>query len=337
MNTKTRWLRGAGCVGVLAATVVLGAGCGSSGGTGGKGGGGGAGGSVAQGSAAKGVSLSGANVTVGGKEFTEQKNLCWLTIDALKSAGASVSQKCGLNGSSTARQALTSGSIDMYWEYTGTGYVNFLKGKKHITDPTTLYHTVAKMDLAKNNIKWLKPAQFNDTYAIMVKTKTAKKLGVQTLSDYAKLVKKSPSKAKTCLASEFASRPDGFPGLEKAYNFKLAKSDIVTLSEGSIFNAVSKGNPCTFGEADASTDGRIVADHLTLLKDNKSFFPIYNPALNIRAKVAKKHPGIATVMNRVTDKLDNKAILEMNTNVDVKGMQPQAVAKKWLKKNDLIG
>lgn len=319
---------------VVAATVAL-AGCGSTASTSATSSTAGTG-SPAQAAGSSGGSLKGASFTVGGKEFTEQENLCYLTIDVLQAHGANVTQKCGLNGSSTARQALTSGSIDMYWEYTGTAWTGYLHQTKKISDPATLYQDVAKQDLAQNHIKWLKPASFTDTYAIIVKKSTANKLNVHTLSQYAALIKKDPSQAKTCLASEFASRPDGWPGLEKAYGFSLPSSDIVSLAEGSIFNAVSKGSPCTFGESDSSTDGRIASLQLMPLTDDKHFFPPYNPSLCVRQSVYSKYPQLAKIFAKVTAKLTYQQMLQMNTDVDVKGQQAQDVAKKWLQTNNLI-
>lgn len=320
MTTTTLWPRLAvSAVALAAATTTLAA-CGSS--------------STQSGSGSG--PLKGASFTVGGKEFTEQQNLCYLTADVLSSAGADVTKKCGLNGSSTARQALTSGSIDMYWEYTGTAWIGYLHKTKTSSNPTTLYQELAKQDLAKNNIKWLKPASFTDTYAIVVKTETANKLNVHTLSQYAALIKKDPSQAKTCLASEFASRPDGWPGLEKAYGFSLPSSDVVSLAEGSIYNAVGKGSPCIFGESDSSTDGRIASLKLTALKDDKHFFPPYNPSLSVRESVYKKYPQLAKIFAKVTKKLTYEQMVQMNTDVDVKGMQAQDVAKKWLQTNNLI-
>ena len=143
------------------AAVGLTAGCFSSSGTDAK-----------AGSLAKGNSLKGATVTVGGKEFTEQLVLCQITALALRSAGATVKEKCGLQGSNTTRAALTSGSIDMYWEYTGTAWINYLKNTKPLNNPTEQYQAVAQQDLGKNHVKWLAAAPANNTYAIAVKTTT---------------------------------------------------------------------------------------------------------------------------------------------------------------------
>jgi osmoprotectant transport system substrate-binding protein len=314
----------------LAATALLAAGCGGLSGSGQP---------QAQGGslAASGINLAGQTYTVGGKEFDEQLVLCKMTIQALQSVGATVNDRCNITGTASTRAALVGGQIDMYWEYTGTGWVNYLHQTKRITDPAALFQQVAAKDLAKNKVKWIDPAPFNDTYAIIVKSATADKLGVHTLSDYADLVKSDPSKATTCLASEFESRPDGWPGVEKAYGFTLPSDQVVTIAEGSIFGAVGKGSPCTFGEADASTDGRIVSLDLTLLKDDKHFFPLYNPALNVRQSVYQKYPQLKQLFQQVSDKLTQDAILQMNTDVDVKGQQAKTAAKNWATKAGLLG
>ncbi|MBO0883512.1 MAG: glycine betaine ABC transporter substrate-binding protein [Mycobacterium sp.] len=288
------------------------------------------------GSLAKGVSLKGASFTVGSKEFTEQLILCHMTSLALKSAGATVREKCGLQGSNTTRTALTSNNIDLYWEYTGTAWINYLNQTKPIGDPAGQYQAVAQEDLAKNHIKWLTAAPANDTYAIAVKSSTAKQLGVASLSDYARLAKSNPSKASTCVASEFASRSDGWPGLQKAYGFTLPKADTATLAEGAIYNAVAKGNPCNFGEA-STTDGRIKTLDLTILTDNKRFFPVYNLAVTIRESVYQAHPDVVKILDPIAAALTNPVLQELNGDVDAKGQDAAQVAQTWLQAKGFIG
>jgi glycine betaine/choline ABC-type transport system substrate-binding protein len=102
------------------------------------------------GSLAKDASLDGASITVGSKEFTEQLILCEITAQALESAGADVERNCGLTGSDTTRTALTSGEIDLYWEYTGTAWIGYLKHTDPVPDATRQYKAVAREDLAEN-------------------------------------------------------------------------------------------------------------------------------------------------------------------------------------------
>ena len=291
---------------------------------------------AAAGSLAQGASLKGATFTVGGKEFTEQEVLCQMTIQALRSAGATVNEKCGLSGSNTVRTALTSGQVDLYWEYTGTAWISYLQHTTPITDPTQQYQAVAREDLAKNQIEWLKPAPFNNTYALAAKDTKAQQLGVKTLSDYAKLVQSDPTKASLCVASEFVGRSDGLPGLEKAYGFTEPASSIATLAEGAIYNSISKSNPCNFGEV-FTTDGRIKGLGLTPLTDDKNFFPVYNPAVTVRKSVADANPNLANVLDPISQALDTPTIQELNAQVDIQGKQPADVAKTWLQSKGFIG
>ncbi|MEU9841191.1 glycine betaine ABC transporter substrate-binding protein [Actinomadura sp. NPDC048032] len=307
------------------ATVALTAGCFSSTGTDAK-----------AGSLAEGNSLKGVTLTVGSKEFTEQLVLCQVTALALRSAGATVKEKCGLQGSNTTRAALTSGSIDMYWEYTGTAWVNYLKQTEPIGDPARQYAAVAEQDLAKNKVKWLAAAPANNTYALAVKTATMRRLGIADLSGYARLAKSDPAKASTCVASEFAGRSDGWPGLQKAYGFSLPKADVATLAEGAIYDAVGKGKPCAFGEV-ATTDGRIKALGLTPVPDDKKFFPVYNPALTVRETVHRDDPAIEKIVNPIAAALTDAVLQELNGEVDIKGEQPAKVAETWLKSKGFIG
>jgi osmoprotectant transport system substrate-binding protein len=307
------------------ALATMTAGCSSSSGTGAK-----------AGSLAKGTSLKGLTVTVGSKEFTEQLILCQVTALALRSAGATVKEKCGLQGSNTTRAALTSGSIDMYWEYTGTAWINYLDNTTPIGDPTRQYQAAAGQDLAKNHIKWLAAAPANDTYAIGAKTTAARELGITTLSEYAELARTDPSKTSMCVASEFAGRSDGWPGLQKAYGFTVPKPDLATLAEGAIYNAIANRNPCTFGEV-TTTDGRVKALGLTLITDDKRFFPIYNPALTLRESTYKDHPAIEKIINPIAATLTNPVLQDLNGEVDIKGKQPTDVAQTWLQSKGFIG
>jgi osmoprotectant transport system substrate-binding protein len=288
------------------------------------------------GSLARDASLAGLTVTVGGKEFTEQLVLCRMTALVLRSAGASVKEKCGLQGSNTTRQALTTGSIDMYWEYTGTAWVNYLKHTDAIKDPAALYDTVAREDLDRNQVQWLAAAPANNTYAIVVRTPTGADLHVASLSDYARLVRANAATGSMCVAAEFAGRDDGLPGLEKAYGFTVPKGGLANLAEGAIYNSVAKNNPCNFGEA-ATTDGRIKALDLTVLVDDKHFFPIYNPALTIRSSVFQRYPALAKLFAPIARALTNDLLQDLNGQVDIQGRDPADVARTWLQSQGFIG
>jgi osmoprotectant transport system substrate-binding protein len=162
-------------VGLIAVLVLIAAGCGGGGGTSGK------------------VNLSDAEFTVGSKEFTEQLILGQITLQVLENAGATVNDQTGLAGTVAARKALESGEIDMYWEYTGTGWITHLGHTNPIPGRQKQFEAVAKEDLKENGIVWLEPpAPANNTYAIAVRKEVYDKLGVKDLSDFQQLVEENP-------------------------------------------------------------------------------------------------------------------------------------------------
>lgn len=295
-----------------------------------------AGGGAEPGSLAKKADLEGVEITVGGKEFTEQLNLCEITAYALESAGAKVTRKCGLSGSNTTRAALKSGKIDTYWEYTGTAWISYLKHTKPVAGADAQYDAVAKEDEKENDIVWLDKAPFNNTYAVATTNANADKSGVKSLSAYAKLANEDAAGAGICVNGEFSSRDDGLPGVQKHYGFKLPAKSVATLEEGAIYKAIDNQDPCKFGMV-TPTDGRIKGLGLTVLQDDKEFFPIYNPAPNVRKSVLDENPEVAKALNPLAGALDLKTIQGLNTKVDIDGEKPKDVAKEWLQQEGFIG
>ena len=280
------------------------------------------------GSGSMGEELKGASFTISSKDFTESILLGKITEYLLQAHGAKFTDKTDIKGSVNTRDALTSGQVDMYWEYTGTAWITYQKNTTPVSDPTDQYDKVKAADAA-NGIAWLNPAPMNDTYAFATRAGQAAKLGVHTLSDLAKL---SPSDATFCIESEFSTRDDGFPGMTKAYGLTAGKDQIKMLDTGVIYTETAKGGTCNFGEVFA-TDGRISALKLTVLKDDKHFFPNYNAALTLKQSLLTKYPAIATIVNPVAAKLDDATMTELNAEVDAQGLPADQVAQDWLKKN----
>ncbi|MGH3362310.1 MAG: glycine betaine ABC transporter substrate-binding protein, partial [Nocardioides sp.] len=140
--------------------------------------------------------LAGKTFTVGSKEFTEQKILGQIAILALENAGAEVNDETGITGTANVRTALESGEIDMYWEYTGTGWTEILGNETADapTDSQELFDAVAEQD-AENGIAWIAKSTANDTYAFATSQETSDATGVTTLSDYAELANSDPEAA----------------------------------------------------------------------------------------------------------------------------------------------
>ncbi len=274
-------------------------------------------------------SLKGVQLTVGSKDFTEQVVLGYILEFALAAAGVDVRDLTNIQGSQSTRQAMLHGQVDLTYEYTGTGWINYLGHESAVQDSVKQFEAVRDEDLRKNNVVWVDPAPMDNTYALAMSQQTAKETGVKTLSDYVALVKKDPAKASTCLETEFNSRQDGFPGMAAAYGFDPKLPTISILQTGIIYSATSSGAQCKFGEV-FTTDGRILALNLVVLTDDKQFFPHYNSTLNIRKEVADKYPQIAELMKPVSDALNNAEITKLNAQVDVDGKDPAQVARQWL-------
>ncbi|MCT2582176.1 glycine betaine ABC transporter substrate-binding protein [Actinophytocola gossypii] len=279
--------------------------------------------------------LSGVSITVGSKEFDEQLVLGQIAILALQAAGADPVDETNITGTDAVRRSLTTGQIDLYWEYTGTAWVSFLKQTERVTDPEQLFDRVRTLD-AENGVTWWARAPGNDTYAIAANREAAEEHGITTISDYAELANTNPAAASTCMGPEFNSRDDGLPGLAAMYDFTLPDAQRHEVNDAVVYTEVGSGKTCDFGSV-ASTDGRIPAQDLVVLEDDRSFFPVYNPAITIRAELATKYPGLEDVFTPIAEALDDETLLALNEQVSVEGAAPAKVAAEWLRKQGFIG
>jgi len=279
--------------------------------------------------------LDGAEITVGSKEFDEQLVLGQIAIIALRAAGAEPVDQTNITGTDAVRQSLLSGEIDLYWEYTGTAWVSFLKQTERVTDPEQLFGRVKTLD-AENAVTWWARAPGNDTYAIAANRAAAEEHGITTISDLAELATSDPEAASTCMGPEFNSRDDGLPGLTATYGFTLPDAQRHEVNDAVVYTEVGSGKTCDFGSV-ASTDGRIPAQDLVVLEDDKSFFPVYNPAITIRTELATKYPGLEDVFTPIAEALDDTTLLALNEQVSVEGAAPEKVAADWLRDKGFIG
>jgi osmoprotectant transport system substrate-binding protein len=287
------------------------------------------GGASSSGSA--GSELDGLTGTIGSKDFSEQYILAYMTGDLLNAHGADVDVNTKLVGSANTRQALTNGDFIGYWEYTGTAWITYLKNTKPITDPQKQFDAVKAAD-AKNGIAWIDPAPFNNTYAFAVRSDKAQELGVTSFSDVAQL----PESEQTfCIESEFSTRDDGWPGVKEAYGIDVPDSNVKLLDTGVIYTAAQKGEDCNFGEV-FSTDGRIKALDLTVMEDDKHFFPVYQGALTMKADIVKKYPAISDIIGKLSPLLTTEKMQELNAKADVDGMDPQDIAQDFLTEEGLL-
>ncbi|AUM17537.1 MULTISPECIES: glycine betaine ABC transporter substrate-binding protein [Rhodococcus] len=273
--------------------------------------------------------LDGASISVGSKNFSEGILLGKMAVILLRSAGADVTDLTNIPGSASSRQAQLEGQVDLQWEYTGTAWIAYLGHEEAIPDEREQYEAVRDEDLRENGLVWLPPAPMNNTYGFAATSAEAQRLGVASLSDIANI----PVAERTfCVESEFANRNDGLQPMLDTYGIPLGsgvpRENIRTLDTGAIYEATARGD-CNFGEA-FTTDGRIEALDLTVLEDDRKFFPIYNVAVVVRDETLTENPQIAELFAPVSRKLTDETLIELNGRIDVDGQEPAEVAYDWL-------
>jgi osmoprotectant transport system substrate-binding protein len=274
-------------------------------------------------------STSKPTIKVGSKNFTEQYILGELYAQALEAAGYPVERKLNLGGTLVAFEALKSGEIDLYPEYTGTALMDVLKGEPQ-SDGDAVYEAVKKGYKEKWNIDVLNKTEFNNTYVLVTTKEVAEKHNLKTMSD---LATKAPE-LKFALIPEFGERADGLPGLQKTYGgyqFKSAK----------LFDIGLKYKALTSGQVDVTigfgTDGQIAGYNLVTLEDDKHFWPPYHVAPQVRGELLQKNPEVAEILNKVNALLTSEVMAGLNWKVDGEDKEePAAVAKEFLKEHGFI-
>ncbi|EME21197.1 glycine betaine ABC transporter substrate-binding protein [Rhodococcus triatomae] len=282
--------------------------------------------------------LDGAGLVVTSKSFTEGVLLGKITATYLAAAGAEVTDLTGAPGSASSRQAQLNGDADILWEYTGTGWVNYHGQTETVSDPTELWQRVHDIELQENDLVWLPPANFNDTYAFAASADTAQRLGVTTLSDVAQL----PETERTfCVDDEFYSRADGFVPMLEAYDIPLGApggvppQNVTRMDAGVVYTSTARSDPCNFGMV-YTTDGRVKNLNLTVLEDDRDFFLPYSGTAVVRREILERYPPIADLMAVISERLTDEVMQELNGRVDIDGEDPADVAYDWLRTEGLI-
>lgn len=288
---------------------------------------------VSPGTIGRGRPLEGVDLTVTSKEFSEQLVLGAIMGIAFEAAGANVLDRTGIQGSIGSREAVRTGAADGDYEYTGTGWINYLGNTEPLPDPRRQWEAVRDAD-RPNGVTWLEPSPLNNTYALAMNRDNFEKYGTKTLSDVAALAKKDPGAVTLCVESQFANRADGFPGMAKKYGMNLPAKNLTQMDTGIIYTQAAKGS-CTFGEV-FTTDGRIKSMDLVVMEDDKKFFPNYNAAPMIHTETLKAHPEIAGILAPITERLNNTVARALNAKVDVDGEDPHQVALDWMVKEGFV-
>lgn len=276
-------------------------------------------------------------VTVTSKQFTEQQIMGKIAVLTAKASGFEVGDLSNVPGSQPARELIATGRADVMFDYTGTAWLTYLKHETGYPDQMKQWQVVHDQDL-DNGITWGAPAPLDNTYAFAIKASSQDKLkGITKLSQIADL----PVKDRTfCVESEFNSRQDGFTPMLAKYGLKQGAADgvptsnVSVLDTGAVYEATAQG-ACNFGEV-FTTDGRIKSLNLTVLEDDKKFFPSYNVAPLFRTELVQKYPQLEANFAEVAKKMNNETFIELNRKVDVDGEEPADVAFDWMVKQGFI-
>ncbi|TFC91218.1 MULTISPECIES: glycine betaine ABC transporter substrate-binding protein [Cryobacterium] len=273
----------------------------------------------------------GVSLTVTSKNFTEQLLLGKIAVLAGTAAGFDVTDLSNLPGSQPTRELLLSGQADVLWEYTGTAWLTYLGQEEAIADQNEMWQAVYDIDI-DNGLTWGTPAPMNNTYALAVRTEAIAELGgITTLSELALL----PVEDRTfCVEAEFNSRPDGMNPMLAHYDLERGAADgvpddnIGIYDTGAIYSATDDG-ACNFGEV-FTTDGRLDALDLTVLIDDRAFFPAYNVAPVFFTEKLETTPGLEQIFADISPRLTDEVLRGMNRQVDVDGADPADVAYDWM-------
>jgi osmoprotectant transport system substrate-binding protein len=239
--------------------------------------------------------------------------------------GQRVERRFYLAGSYICQQALVSGRIDAYVEYTGTALTAILKqplpppGER---DAPRVFREVSDLYAQRYGVKVERGLGFEDTFAMVVRGDDARRLGLGTISDAVKIA----PEWKLGVGYEFESRPDGLPGLQAAYGLKFSGSPR-TMDLGLLYRALAAGQVDMV--AGNSTDGPIRALGFQVLTDDRHYFPPYEAVPLVREDSLRRWPAIQTAMDRLTGKVSAEEVQALNDAVDGKHRDVGEVVREF--------
>lgn len=268
-------------------------------------------------------------VVIASKPHSEQYILAEMLTQLIEThTDIMVEQKLGIGGgTANIHPAVLAGEIDIYPEYSGTGWLFVLK-EDLINDPDELYQAVTDRYKRDFDIVWLNRYGFNNTYALAVAGSIAEEFQLETYTD---LVDKSPMLIFGA-EYDFYEREDGYPGLEAVYGFDFKEKK--ELDIGLKYEAIGSGEIDVVNAF--STDGLLKQYDLKVLADDQNFFPSYQAATLIRQETLDKYPELEDVLNKLAGQISDDEMIELNYMVEKENQDPKEVAKKFLEEKGLI-
>jgi len=269
-------------------------------------------------------------LVIGSKSFSESIILGEMVALMLEEKyNQPVIRKLGLGGTKVAFDALNSGGIDVYPDYTGTGYVMILKldGER---DPDKVHDIVSDEFKKRWGITWGEPIGFNNTYALAVRKDDPRFKDIKTISELSGKVQDY----KYGGAYEFMERKDGHPRFSKSYRLNFDGDNVISMEAGLMYSAIQDKQVDMI--VAYSTDGRIKAYDLRLLKDDQNFFPPYYVALLAKQKLLKKSKPLRQVFALMDGLISESEMIDMNDQVDRLKVEARTVARNFLVEKGLL-
>ena len=259
-------------------------------------------------------------VVVASKPFGESYLLAEMFAQLLEARGFEADRRLGLGATEIAFQALRTGAVDIYPEYTGTGLLAIL-GEEPRGDARSVFRRVAENFRERWDARWLLPLGFENTYAVAVRR-------VRNLSDLAR----EGGGLVAGLSPDFIGREDGLPGLRAVYGFEPA--EVRALLQAVKYQALAAS------EVDVidgySTDGAISRYDLVVLEDDLGFFPPYEAAGLVNGSFWRRRPDAVAALSEISGLLDESRVRGWNRRVEVDGDAIADVARDALSEIGLV-
>lgn len=265
-------------------------------------------------------------IKVGGKNFTEQYIMAqMLSILIEENTDLKTEIKDNLSAN-VAFEAIKSEEMDMYMEYIGSALSNMHMELEGSTEYQ--FNAVKEVFAEEFNIKWFDPLGFTNSYAMVVTKETAEKYNLKNITDMAEIA----NELTLGCTYIFTEREDGAPGLTEHYDFTF--KDIKGMDAALMYQALVQGSVDVI--SGFTTEGRIPAFDLVVLDDDKQFFPPYDASIIVRNEILAEHPELEEIISRLTNRIDQTKMAELNAKVDLDKRDPEDVAREFLEKEGLI-
>lgn len=265
---------------------------------------------------------------IGAKNFTEQVVLGELLAQEIEAkSNLKVERRFYLAGSYICQQAMLSGRIDAYVEYTGTALTAILKQPLD-RDPDSVLSTVSRLYHQRFQITVAPPLGFNNSFAMVIRGDDAQRLHVATLSQAAQFT----PQMRLGVGYEFEQRPDGLPGLSAAYGLHFAGPPR-TMDLGLLYRALNNHQVDMI--AANTTDGPVQAFHLTILDDDRHYFPPYQAVPLVRDEALRRWPQIQLALNALAGRVSADDMRAMNEAVDGQHRDPAEVVRAFRQSHGL--